>query len=200
MLSGGQLDISSLHDDTMIPGRAIERLSQFHERLPVFGGEVVRQLDGRGIVSVSGRLYEGLGYQQTASTCVHEFVRLAEQHNLPRVATVQNVYCLISRALENGLDETMHRLNVSLIPYSPLAFGALTGKYDAEGLDGPSVRESRLSKFERMRNQRWARPEALAAARRYNALAREHGLTPTRMALAWCYTNWRVASTPSTIG
>ena len=46
-----------------------------------------------------------------------------------------------------------------------------------------------------MRNQRWGRADALAAARRYNALAREHGLTPTRMALAWCYTNWRVVST-----
>ena len=46
-----------------------------------------------------------------------------------------------------------------------------------------------------MRKQRWGRPEAFAAALRYNALAREHGLTPTRMALAFCYTNWRVAST-----
>ena len=36
---------------------------------------------------------------------------------------------------------------------------------------------------------------ALVAARRYNALARAHGLTPTQMALAFCYTNWRVAST-----
>ena len=36
---------------------------------------------------------------------------------------------------------------------------------------------------------------SLAAARRYNALAREHGLTPTRMALAWCYTKWQTAST-----
>ncbi len=46
-----------------------------------------------------------------------------------------------------------------------------------------------------MRKQRWGRAEALTAARRYNALAREHGLSPTRMALAWCYRNWRVAST-----
>ena len=46
-----------------------------------------------------------------------------------------------------------------------------------------------------MRKQRWARPEALGAARRYNALAREHGLTPAQMALAFCYRNWRVAST-----
>jgi aryl-alcohol dehydrogenase-like predicted oxidoreductase len=35
----------------------------------------------------------------------------------------------------------------------------------------------------------------LDAARQYNALARENGLTPTQMALAFCYTNWRVAST-----
>jgi aryl-alcohol dehydrogenase-like predicted oxidoreductase len=126
---------------------------------------------------------------------VHEFVRVAEQFELPRVATVQNPYALTSRALDNGLDETMHRLGVSLLAYSPLAFGALTGKYDAGGLDAADVRDGRLAKFERMRGQRWARPDALSAARRYNALAREHGLTPTRMALAWCYTNWRVAST-----
>src|SRR6266542_5260200 len=48
---------------------------------------------------------------------VHEFVRLAEEHNLPRIAAVQNVYCLLSRGLENGLDETMHRLDVSLLAY-----------------------------------------------------------------------------------
>jgi len=124
---------------------------------------------------------------------VHEFVRLAEQFDLPRVATVQNPYCLTSRAVDNGLDETLHRLGVALLAYSPLAFGALTGKYDAEGPAGAP--QGRLARFERMRSQRWGRPEALAAARRYNALAREHGLTPTRMALAWCYGNWRVAST-----
>ena len=44
----------------MIAGRAIERLGQFHEGLPVFGGQVVRQMDGRAIVSVTGRLYEAL--------------------------------------------------------------------------------------------------------------------------------------------
>jgi aryl-alcohol dehydrogenase-like predicted oxidoreductase len=127
---------------------------------------------------------------------VHEFVRLAEQHNLPRVQTVQNVYNLASRAIDNGLDETMHRLDVSSIPYSPLAFGLLTGKYDESGIDGPNTpRDARIGKFESVRKQRWGRPDALAAARRYNALARANGMTPTKMALAWCYTNWRVAST-----
>jgi aryl-alcohol dehydrogenase-like predicted oxidoreductase len=127
---------------------------------------------------------------------VHEFVRLAEQHGLPRIATVQNPYCLVSRGVDNALDETMHRLGVSLLAYSPLAFGLLTGKYDESGTDGPAApRQGRIAKFDSVRAQRWGRPEALAAARRYNALARQHGLTPTRMALAWCYGNWRVAST-----
>ena len=127
---------------------------------------------------------------------VHEFVRLAEQHNLPRIATVQNVYCLVSRSLENGLDETMQRLDVSLLAYSPLAFGLLTGKYDKSGTEGDNApKGARIAKYESVRKQRWGRPEALAAARRYNQLARDNGMTPTRMALAFCYTKWQVAST-----
>jgi aryl-alcohol dehydrogenase-like predicted oxidoreductase len=127
---------------------------------------------------------------------VHEFVRLAVQHGLPKIATVQNVFCLVSRALENGLDESMHRLGVSLLAYSPLGFGLLTGKYDESGTEGPGApREARIAKFESVRKQRWGRPEALAAARRYNQLARDNGMTPTRMALAFCYTKWQVAST-----
>ena len=123
-----------------------------------------------------------------------EFVRVAGQHGLPRVVSVQNPYCLTNRIVDNGLDEAMHRTGVGLLAYSPLAFGALTGKYDDRGTDDPS-NPGRIARFERFRTQRWGRPEALAAARRYNALAREHGLTPARLALAFCYGNWRVAST-----
>ncbi|MDD0811976.1 aldo/keto reductase [Curvibacter sp. RS43] len=127
---------------------------------------------------------------------VHEFVRLAEQHGLPRVATVQNPYCLINRSYENALDESCHRLGVSLLAYSPLGFGLLTGKYDASGIDGPDApKDGRIARYESVRKQRWGRPEALVAARRYNALAREHGLTPSQLALAFCYTKWQVAST-----
>ena len=127
---------------------------------------------------------------------IHEFVRLAEQHGLPRVASVQNPYCLINRSWENGADETSERLGVSLLAYSPLAFGLLTGKYDDCGITGPDAPpEARIAAYESVRKQRWGRPEALAAAKRYNQLAREHGMTPTALALAFCYTKWQVAST-----
>ena len=153
------------------------------------------QLDAlNGLVKAGKVRYIGLSNE--SSYGVHEFVRLAEQHNLPRVATVQNVYCLISRALENGLDETMHRLDVSLLAYSPLAFGLLTGKYDQSGIDGPDApKGARISSYESVRKQRWGRPDSIKAARRYNALAQANGLTPTQLALAFCYTKWQVAST-----
>ena len=125
---------------------------------------------------------------------VAEFVRLADSAGLPRIVSVQNAYNLLNRSADNGLDEVLLRSQVSLLPYSPLAFGLLTGKYDALGLED-AARPGRLSIFASMRKQRWGRPEALAAARRYHTLAREHGLTPTQLALAFCYRNWRVAST-----
>ncbi|HSB22015.1 MAG TPA: aldo/keto reductase [Burkholderiaceae bacterium] len=124
-----------------------------------------------------------------------EFIRVAEAHGLARVVSVQNPYTLVNRVVDNGLDEAMHRTGVSLLAYSPLGFGTLTGKYDETGPDAERPQMGRLARFASMRAQRWGRAETLAAARRYNALAREAGLTPTRMALAFVYGNWRVAST-----
>ena len=153
------------------------------------------QLEAPGQLVKAGKV-RAIGLSNETSYGVHEMVSLAQQHGLPRVATVQNVYSLVSRGLENGLDETMHRLDVSLLAYSPLAFGLLTGKYDASGIDGPDTpRDGRIGRYESVRKQRWGRPEALAAAKRYNTLARDHGMTPSQLALAFCYRNPKVAST-----
>jgi aryl-alcohol dehydrogenase-like predicted oxidoreductase len=153
------------------------------------------QLDALAGLVKAGKV-RAIGLSNETPYGVHEFVRLAEQHGLPRVASVQNPYCLLNRTYENALDETCHRLGVSLLAYSPLAFGLLTGKFDRSGTTGPEAPQgARMARYESVRKQRWGRPEALQAARRYNQLARDHGLTPTRMALAFCYTKWQVAST-----
>jgi aryl-alcohol dehydrogenase-like predicted oxidoreductase len=158
------------------------------------GTSIHEQLQALGELVKAGKVrYIGLSNETPYG--VHEFVRLAEQHGLPRVATVQNPYCLINRSLDNGLDETMHHLGVSLLAYSPLGFGLLTGKYDNTGIHGVAQPQGRMAIYESMQKQRWGRPEALAAAKRYNQLARDNGLTPAQLALAFCYTNWRVAST-----
>ena len=153
------------------------------------------QLEAMATLVKAGKV-RAIGLSNETPFGVHEFVRLAEQYGLPRIATVQNPYCLINRTVENGLDETMHRLGVSLLGYSPLGFGLLTGKYDEPGIDSAeSPKEGRMAKYESMRKQRWGRTESLTAARRYNALARANGMSPTQFALAFCYTKWQVSST-----
>jgi aryl-alcohol dehydrogenase-like predicted oxidoreductase len=154
---------------------------------------VREQLEALAKLVKAGKVrHIGLSNETPWGVC--EFAHLAELHGLPRVASVQNPYALTSRALDNGLDEAMYRHQVSLLAYSPLAFGALTGKYDQTGIHG-DAKPGRLAIFPTMKAQRWARKDALTVAQQYNALARRHGLTPTRMALAFCYGNWRVAST-----
>lgn len=156
---------------------------------------IYEQLSALGRLVKAGKVRE-IGLSNETPYGVHEFVRLAQLHDLPRVASVQNVYGLLNRTVENALDESLYRLEISLLAYSPLAFGLLTGKYDKSGLIGPDApQEARITKYESVRAQRWGRPQALETARRYNALARAHGLTPTQMALAFCYQKWQVAST-----
>jgi aryl-alcohol dehydrogenase-like predicted oxidoreductase len=151
------------------------------------------QLEALGKLISAGKV-RAIGLSNETPWGLMEFLHVAEQHGLPRVISVQNPYCLSNRVVDNGLDEVLHRSGVGLLAYSPLAFGALTGKYDERGYDDPASR-GRIALFERFRTQRWGRPEGLVAARRYNALARAHGLTPTQMALGFCYGSWRVAST-----
>lgn len=60
MLRDGTLDIGAVQEDTMIDGRVHERLNQMYEGLPVFGGQVIRQLAARSVISVSGGVYDGI--------------------------------------------------------------------------------------------------------------------------------------------
>lgn len=185
-------------------------LYQIHwplRHVPAFGGvyfdpakdkpvtPILAQLQALDKLVKAGKV-RAIGLSNETPYGVSEFVHLADKHGLTKIATVQNPYCLVNRTLENGLDETMYRLGVSNIPYSPLGFGLLTGKYDKSGFLGEGApANARLTKFEQNRKQRWGRPESLAAARRYNALAIANGMTPVQMALAFCYTKWQVAST-----
>lgn len=183
-------------------------LYQIHwplRHVPMFGGLYYEPARKRPVAAVSEQLealdrlvragkVREIGLSNETAYGVCEFVHQAERLGLPRIASVQNPYALVNRVLENGLDEALDLHEVGLLAYSPLGFGSLTGKYDAQGLDDPA-RPGRLALFEGMKKQRWARPETLAAARRYNALAREHGLAPATLALAWCYSRWQTAST-----
>lgn len=118
-----------------------------------------------------------------------QFLNAAREYGLPRIVSVQNAYSLVNRTYETALLELCHREQVSLLPYSPLAFGHLSGKY----LDNPQA-QGRITLFAGF-GQRYQKPMMEGAVVAYAQLAREHGLTPTQLALAFVGSRWFVAST-----
>lgn len=123
---------------------------------------------------------------------VMEYLRQSEKHGWPRVASVQNPYNLLNRSYEVGLAEVSIREDCGLLAYSPLAFGALTGKY----LGGQSPEGARLTEFSRF--SRYTSEQGVEATAAYVNLAREHGLSPAQLALA--YINSRPFVTSNLIG
>jgi bacillolysin len=84
MLASGDLRVRLVREDTMIPGRRHERLAQFYRGVPVFGGELIRQSDASGTLSVFGRLYEGIDLDATPRLGPRDVeARLAEKGGRP---------------------------------------------------------------------------------------------------------------------
>jgi len=109
-----------------------------------------------------------------------QFLSIAETHNLPRVVSIQNEYNLMNRLYDLDLAELTHHEQVGLLAFSPLAAGMLSGKYS----NGQLPEGSRRS----MNNNLGGRftPRSAPVSEKYIALAREHGVDPSQLALAFC--------------
>lgn len=123
---------------------------------------------------------------------VSEYLRLARDNGLPRIASIQNAYNLLNRLFEIGLSEFALREQVSLLAYSPLAGGNLTGKY-LGGVIPAGSRRDVATQF-----RRYDLPGQPLASARYVAIAQAHGLHPAQLALA--YVNSRPFVTSNIIG
>ena len=120
---------------------------------------------------------------------VMAFVNAARAFDLPFIVSTQNAFNLLNRVYEYGLAETCHREAVSLLAYSPLAFGHLSGKYLA---DPRAV--GRISLFPDF-GQRYDKVNVACAVAEYARVAGVFGLTPAQMAIAFVMSRWFVAST-----
>ena len=108
-----------------------------------------------------------------------EYLRISREKELPRIVSIQNPYNLLNRTFEIGISEFSHREQVGLLAYSPLAFGALSGKY----LNNQKPEGARLTLFERF--NRYLNPQATEATEAYVNLAKKNDLDPSQMALSY---------------
>jgi aryl-alcohol dehydrogenase-like predicted oxidoreductase len=107
------------------------------------------------------------------------FLFAAESKGLPRVQSIQNGYNLLNRTFEVALAEIWLREQVGLLAYSPLGQGVLSGKY-LGGARPPGARNTLFN-----RGQRYEKPGAEEAIADYVNLARELGVDPSQLALAF---------------
>lgn len=113
-----------------------------------------------------------------------------EDANLPRMQTVQNPYSLIQREFDNHSSEVCFRENLSMLPYSPLAGGILSGKY----LDDSAASSSRFNDWGGQRQPGLAMSARGETVARYVETAKKHGLNPTQMALSFVIGRFFVGS------
>lgn len=158
------------------PTNYFGRLGYVHQDVPSV--PIEDTLDALARHVQAGRV-RCIGLSNETPWGVMRYVMAAAAQGLPRPVSIQNPYNLLNRTFEVGLAEVAHREQVPLLAYSPLGFGVLTGKY----LDGDAPPQARLNRFQQY--QRYSGAHGQAATRRYAELARDHGLDPGQMALAY---------------
>lgn len=179
-------------------------LYQIHwpsRQVPLFGGgshapvlgtdpdevSIEETLGVLGDLVTAGKIRH-IGLSNETAWGLSRFLHLAETQGLPRVASVQNAYNLLNRTYEDGLSEFHPREKVGLLAYSPLAQGFLSGKYR----NGARPAGARVTLFNRA--DRYTKPGAAEAVEDYLTIARDFGLDPAQLAIAFVTTRPFVTS------
>ncbi|MBK8625751.1 MAG: aldo/keto reductase [Saprospiraceae bacterium] len=117
---------------------------------------------------------------------------VADKNDQKRPLSIQNPYNLLNRSYEVGLSEISFREKISLLAYSPMGFGLLSGKFH-KGLDTPN---DRINQFKNLVRYNGAKSHEATA--KYMQIADDAGITPAQMALS--FVNDRPFVTSNIIG
>ena len=153
------------------------------------GGPPIReQVEGMAALIKAGKIrHYGLSNETTWGVC--EFQRVAKELGLPGPVTLQQSYSLVSRGVDHGLAEALFREKMSLLAYSPLAGGMLSGKYRG----GARPSDGRFTLFDNF-GLRFRKPNVAPAIDAYAAVAEQLGMTLVELALGYVNSRWFVGA------
>ena len=138
--------------------------------------EVLQALDA----AVKAGKIRAIGMSNESAWGMTQWCRLAEENGWPRMVSVQNEYSLMCRLYDTDMAEMAVNEDVTLLSFSPLAAGLLTGKYQGDVTpDGSRRQVGDANMGGRMT------PRTLPIVQVYLDLAAAHGLDPVHMAMAW---------------
>ena len=123
---------------------------------------------------------------------------VAKYEGLARFESIQNNFSLLNRRFLDELAKVCRQEKVSLLPYSPIGGGVLSGKYNG----GQVPANSRFGEYLELDNprqramaDRFVNPGTLASTEKYVEIARQAGMSPVTLATAWSMNFDFVAST-----
>ena len=121
----------------------------------------------------------------------------ADKHHVDRYETVQNNFSLINRRCESELAQCLRQEKMSLLPYSPLGGGVLTGKYQNGAPEGARFTAYLKEGNERQKQMatRFVNERTLETTRRLAEIAQSIGTTVAALSVAWSRQHDFVAST-----
>jgi aryl-alcohol dehydrogenase-like predicted oxidoreductase len=148
------------------------------------GPSIREQVEAMAAMIASGKIrHYGLSNETAWGVC--EFQRVARELGVPGPVTIQNSYSLVSRNVDNDLAETLFREKMSLLAYSPLAAGMLSGKY----LGGAQPPKARFTLFDDL-GMRFRKPMVGEAIEAYAALAKRRNVSLVQLALGYVRDRW----------
>jgi aryl-alcohol dehydrogenase (NADP+) len=152
------------------------------------GPSIHEQVQGMAAMIKAGKIrHYGLSNETAWGVC--QFRNAAKELGLPGPVTIQNSYSLVSRNVDNDLAETLFREQMTLLAYSPLAAGILTGKY----LGGAKPANTRFTLFDSL-GIRFRKPAVPEAVEAYAKLAKQRGITLVQLALGYVASRWYLGS------
>ncbi|HQR10398.1 MAG TPA: aldo/keto reductase [Casimicrobiaceae bacterium] len=153
------------------------------------GPSIREQVEGMAALIKAGKIrHYGLSNETAWGVC--EFQRIAKELGVAGPITTQNSYSLVSRGADGDLAEVLFRERMSLLAYSPLAAGMLSGKY----MHGAKPANARLTLFDGT-GVRFRKPLVHEAVEAYSAVARQLGLSLVQLALGYVKSRWFVGAT-----
>jgi aryl-alcohol dehydrogenase-like predicted oxidoreductase len=193
------IDLYQLHWPTNRPNYHFDNHWRFQ---PAAGAAAKQQISDdilETLHTLDGLVKEGkirsVGLSDDSAWGIKTFVDLADQHQLPRLASIQNEYNLLRRRDETDVLETCALEEVSYLPWSPLQMGVLSGKYQNGAMPegarmSPDIMKDQADRF----NSRLG-PMVYPAVQRYLDVAERHGLDICQMAIAFTIRKPLYAST-----
>jgi len=121
----------------------------------------------------------------------------SDKNRLVRFESIQNNFSMLNRRFEDALSEICKRESISLIAYSPLAGGVLSGKYNGSNIpeNARFSRYAKLAERQKKQSSRYLNDQTLSATEHYMKIAKEAGLSCTTLSIAWSKQNEFTAST-----